>query len=87
MNFYAQDVPYDMYCKATATLKADSVYKLGKNYDPKVYVEECKCTDAESQRWSILSVSGDDEGFVETTWTGILYIWHKANWDKKNFVT
>ena len=52
-----------MYCKATAMLKADSVYKLGKNYNPKVYVEECKCTNAESQRWSMLSVSGDDEGF------------------------
>ena len=57
-------------------LKADSVYKLGKNYNPQVYVEECKCTNAESQRWrkckctnaesqrwSMLSVSGDDEGF------------------------
>ena len=52
-----------MYCKATAMLKADYVYKLGKNYNPKVYVEECKCTNAESQRWSMLSVSGDDEGF------------------------
>ena len=44
-------------------LKADSVFKLGKNYNPQVYVEECKCTNAESQRWSMLSVSGDDEGF------------------------
>ena len=68
-------------------LKADSVYKLGKNYNPQVYVEECKCTNAESQRWSMLSVSGDDEGFFAVAWTDMLYIWHKPNWDKKNFVT
>ena len=68
-------------------LKADSVYKLGKNYNPKVYVEECKCTNVESQWWSILSVSGDDEGFFAVAWTGMLYIWHKPNWDKKKFVT
>ena len=42
MNFHGQDVPYDMYCNATAVLKIDSVYKQGKNYHPQVYVEECK---------------------------------------------
>ena len=68
-------------------LKADSVFKLGKNNNPQVYVEECKCTNAESQRWSMLSVSGDDEGFFAVAWTGMLYIWHKPNWDKKHFVT
>ena len=26
-NFQGQDVPYDMYCNATAGLKIDSVYK------------------------------------------------------------
>ena len=26
-NFYIQDVPYDLYCNATAVLKIDSVYK------------------------------------------------------------
>ena len=26
-NFHGQDVPYDMYCYATAVLKIDSVYK------------------------------------------------------------
>ena len=31
-NFHGQDVPYDMYCNATAVLKIDSVYKHGKNY-------------------------------------------------------
>ena len=41
-NFYDQDVPYDMYCNATAVLKIGSVYKQGKNYHPQVYVEECK---------------------------------------------
>ena len=30
-NFHGQDVPYDMYCNATAVLKIDSVYKQGKN--------------------------------------------------------
>ena len=30
-NFHCQDVPYDMYCNATAVLKIDSVYKQGKN--------------------------------------------------------
>ena len=29
-NFYGQDVPYDMYCNATAVLKIDSVYKQAK---------------------------------------------------------
>ena len=29
-NFHCQDVPYDMYCHATAVLKIDSVYKQGK---------------------------------------------------------
>ena len=45
-NFHGQDVPYDMYCNATAVLKIDSVYKQGKNYHPQTYVEECKYTDA-----------------------------------------
>ena len=26
-NFHGQDVPYNMYCNATAVLKIDSVYK------------------------------------------------------------
>ena len=38
-NFHGQDVPYDMYCNATAMLKIDSVYKQSKNYHPQVYVE------------------------------------------------
>ena len=46
INFHGQDVPYDMYCNATAVLKIDSVYKQGKNYHPQVYVEECKYTNA-----------------------------------------
>ena len=29
-NFHGQDVPYDMYCNATAVLKIDSVYKQAK---------------------------------------------------------
>ena len=63
-NFHGQDVPYDMYCNATAVLKIDSVYKQGKNYHPQVYVEECKYTDAEKQQCSMLS-DDDDDGFFE----------------------
>ena len=33
-NFHGQDVPYNIYCNATAVLKTDSVYKQGKNYHP-----------------------------------------------------
>ena len=33
-NFRGQDVPYDIYCNATAMLKIDSVYQQGKNYHP-----------------------------------------------------
>ena len=61
-NFQGQDVPYDMYCNATAVLKIDSVYKQSKNYHRQVYVEECKYTDAESQKCSMFSDS-DDDGF------------------------
>ena len=63
-NFHGQDVPYDMYCNATAVLKIDSVYKQGKNYHPQVYVEECKYTDAENQQCNMLSYY-DNDGFFE----------------------
>ena len=33
-NFHGQDVPYNIYCNATAVLETDSVYKQGKNYHP-----------------------------------------------------
>ena len=33
-NFHGQDVPYNIYCNATAVLKTDSVYKQGKDYHP-----------------------------------------------------
>ena len=62
-NFHGQDVPYDIYCIATAVLKIDSVYKQGKNYHPQVYVEECKYADAEKQQCNMLS--DDDDGFFE----------------------
>ena len=62
-NFHGQDVPYDMYCNATAVLKIDSVHKQSKNYHPQVYIEECKYTDAEKQQCNILS--DDDDGFFE----------------------
>ena len=51
-----------MHCIATAVLKIDSVYKKGKYCHPQVYVEECKCTDAENQQCSMLS-DDDDEFF------------------------
>ena len=63
-NFHGQDVPYDMYCNATAMLKIDSVYKQDKNYHPHVYVEEFKHTHAENQQCSMLS-EDDDDGFFE----------------------
>ena len=47
-DFHGQDGPYDMCCNATAVLTIDSVYKQGKNYHPRVYVEERKYTDAEN---------------------------------------
>ena len=63
INFHGQDVPCDMYCNATVVLKIDSVYKQSKNYHPQVYVEECKCTNAESQQCNMLD--DDDDGFFE----------------------
>ena len=62
-NFHDQIVPYDKYCNATAVLKIDSIYKQGKNYHPQTYVEECKYTDAENKKFSMLG--DDDEGFFE----------------------
>ena len=63
-NFNGQDIPYDVYCNATAVLKVDSVYKQGKNYHLEVYVEKCKYTDAESQQCNTLSDS-EDEGSLK----------------------
>ena len=57
-NRHGQNVPYDLYCNATAVLKIDSVYKQGKTYHSQVYVEDFKYTNAENQQCNILS---DDE--------------------------
>ena len=62
-NFHGQNVPYDMYCNATAVLKIDSVYKQGKNYYPQVYVEECKYSDAENRQCNMLN--DNDDGFFK----------------------
>ena len=62
-NFHGQDIPYDMYCNATALLKIDFVYKQSKNYHPQVYDEQCKYTDTESQQCSKLSCSDDERYF------------------------
>ena len=65
-NFHGQDVPYNVYCNATAVLIIDSVYKQGKNYYPQIYVEECKYTDAENRQCNMLSNDDDDDdGFFE----------------------
>ena len=61
-NFHGQDVPYNMYCNATAVLKIDSVHKQGKNYHPQVYVEESKYSDAGDRQCNMLS---DNGGFFE----------------------
>ena len=50
-----------MHCNATAVLRVDFVYKQGKNYDPQVYFEECKYTDAEKQQCSMLNDNDDDD--------------------------
>ena len=42
-------------------LKIDSLYKQGKNYHPQTYIEECKYTDVEKQRRSMLSDDDDDD--------------------------
>ena len=52
-----------MYCNATAVLKIDSVNKQGKNYHPQKCTEECKYTDVEKQRRSMLSDDDEDEFF------------------------
>ena len=62
-NFHCQNVPYDIYCNATAVLKIDSVYKQGKNYYPHVYVEEYKYSDAENRQCNMLN--DDNDGFFE----------------------
>ena len=62
INFHGQDVPYDMYCNATAILNIDSIYKQGKNYHLQVYVEECKYSDPENRQCNMLN---DDDGFFE----------------------
>ena len=64
-RFHGQDVPYDMFCNATAVLKIESVYKQGKNYHPQVYFEDRKYTDAENQQFNILSDDDDNDGFFE----------------------
>ena len=64
--FYCQDVPYDIYCNATAVLKIDSVYKQGKNYHPQVVIEKYKYTNVEKQQFNMLSDDDDDDaGFFE----------------------
>ena len=62
-DFHGQDVPYSMYCNASAVLKIDSVYGQGKNYHPQVYVQECEHTDAENRQCNMLS--DDDNDFFE----------------------
>ena len=64
-NFHGQDVPYNMYCNATAVLKIDPVYKQGKNYRLQTYVEECKYADAEKKQCNMLSNDDHDDGFFE----------------------
>lgn len=37
-NFYDEEVPYDMNCKATADLEVEHVYKQDKNFHTQGYV-------------------------------------------------
>ena len=48
-SFHAEEVSHEMYGNGKRVLEVDSVYKQGRNYQIQVYVEECKCTAAESQ--------------------------------------
>ena len=65
-NFHAKDVPYDMYCNATAVLKMDSVYKQSENDHPQAYFEEYKYTNVENKKCNMLSDDDDnDDGFFE----------------------
>ena len=52
--------------QCNACVKDDSVYQQGKSYHPRVYVEECKYTDAENQQCSMLRDDNDnDDGLFE----------------------
>ena len=56
-NFPGQDVPYEMYCNATAA---------SLRYHLQVYAEKCKYIDAESQQCNIL-IDSNDKGFFQAS--------------------
>ena len=64
-NFDGQDFPQDIYFNATAVLKTGSLYKHGKNYFCKVYVEDGKYNGAENHQCNMLSDSDFDDGYFE----------------------
>ena len=57
INFYSQDVPYDVYCNVTTMLKIDWVYKKSEKSHLQLYAEKCKCTGSENKRCCVLSDS------------------------------
>ena len=54
-----------MHCNATAVLENNSIYKQSKGCHCQVYIKECKKSDAESQKCSMLSNSDKDDGYFE----------------------
>ena len=60
-NFHGRIVLYNTYCNATAVLKIDSLYKQGKNYHPKTYIEQCKYIDVENKKCNMVSDDDDDD--------------------------
>ena len=60
-NFHGRIVLYNTYCNATAVLKIDSLYKQGKHYHPKTYIEQCKYIDVENKKCNMLSDDDDDD--------------------------
>ena len=65
INFYNQEILYDVYCNATAVLRTGSIYKQSKKYHSQVNVEECKYTDIDSQQCNIMSYPVDGDGYFE----------------------
>ena len=83
-NFHGQDVPFDMYCHATAVLKIDSVYEQVKNYHPQVYVEECIYNDAKNRQCNtwVTKLIIDEQNVAVRTWKKVEYTTSKLYEDK-----
>ena len=61
VSYHGKEVPYNIYCKATAILRIANVYNQGGNYWAQVYLDECKYEEVENQRILLLSDNDDEE--------------------------